>query len=172
MSDPERRTPPRFVPTLTEVVGPPRKADSAKPPAPPERMPLPESARQGGAPRADRITAPGAATPAALRRETDLPASPAEPASTDAPADAAPPAQEPAPAAAPASLSEADLANVVTRLILRSDFQDRLAQAVATVVAQQVHAQLSGQVASLYAQLPELVEQSVQQAISDALRKA
>ena len=126
--DPDRRTPPRFVPTLTEVVGPPAAAsrvpDPTARPERPEGMPLPESARR-----------------------------------------------EPPAAPARAALREADLADVVTRLIVRSDFQDKLAQAVATVVAQQVHAQLSGQVASLCAQLPELVERSVQNAITEALRK-
>ena len=163
MTDQERRTPPRFVPTLTEVVGP----DAVPPAAPPvsgERMPLPESARQ---------LAAAAVGPVAGQGKSGAVTSPLEPGVMLRRASGQPEARTEQPGGAPLTgLAEADLADAVTRLILRSDFQDKLAEAVATVVAQQVHAQLSGQGASLAAKLPELVAQSVQQAISDALREA
>ena len=170
MSDPQdRRMPPRFVPTLTEVVGEPEAAPTS-------------------------VSAPISAPTATdlLRTQTALPARvlPTEPLSQVAAPRAAVAAdlcmpdlvfsdatvKKPATASSSSTdavgkLSESDLANVVTRLVLRSDFQDKLAQAVATVVAQQVHAQLSGQVATLTAKLPDLVERAVQNAITSALQK-
>ncbi len=183
MSDPQdRRMPPRFVPTLTEVVGEPDAA------------PLPAEASVSFAvPVADPAAAStdlsrvSATTPTrVLPTESLMPAVPLRVQAAeqrthaaDLPGAAAkataeaPVAQQTVASAASADavakLSEADLASVVTRLVLRSDFQDKLAQAVATVVAQQVHAQLSGQVATLTAKLPELVERAVQDAITKAL---
>lgn len=160
MTDQERRTPPRFVPTLTEVV------EGAPEPVAPatedeDRMPLPESARRMKPAPPPPVLPQGLAPATPLQREARDAPSQANEAALPQQAVAKPPGQ-----------LDADLADAVTRLILRADFQDKLAQAVATVVAQQVHAQLSGQVASLTAQLPELVEASVQQAIAQALRKA
>ncbi|ARU05448.1 hypothetical protein CCO03_12790 [Comamonas serinivorans] len=148
--------------------------DAVPPAAPPvsgERMPLPESARQ---------LAAATVGPVAGQGKSGAVTSPLEPGVMLRRASGQPEARtaqpgggRTVPGGVPLTgLAEADLADAVTRLILRSDFQDKLAEAVATVVAQQVHAQLSGQVASLAAKLPELVAQSVQQAISDALRKA
>lgn len=182
----DRRMPPRFVPTLTEVVGEPE----AMPPLPAEALqPAPVAAAAPATESTDLPRISSTQPTRVLPTEPLMPAAPlraqaaeqraalaelpsvAAPAKTTADVPVAQPAAASgASADAVAKLSEADLASVVTRLVLRSDFQDKLAQAVATVVAQQVHAQLSGQVATLTTKLPELVERAVQAAITNALK--
>lgn len=118
---PDRRMPPRFVPTLTEVVG--------QPAAPAVSTPVSSAAQ----PAVDAARAP---TSAAAPGSAAAPKRPPEVAVPSAAPATAPSMAAATPAAALGSFSEADLASLVTRLVLRSDFQDKLAQAVATVVAQ------------------------------------